>query len=256
MSEEKKVKISKPKLTLTYDLLEGAVKTWWKNLGKFTSVLLWGLLFTIIPVVVGAVLLVVDRVIIGKLDSMAGLQVSFLILSIILLFACFLAFIYFAIRAYMGAFLLVKKNYTGDELKIFKETKKYFWSYFWLSILTTVFVLLWALLLIIPGIIFSIFYSFAVYAFFFEGLTGMEAIRRSVNLVKNYWWAVFGRFIVIGIALYIFIMITSIPLYFVDENSSFALIWGAIVQIISFLIGPISLLYFYQIYQDLVKIKK
>lgn len=250
MEEVKKAKISRPKLTPVYELLEGAIKVWWKNLMKFIKVYLWGVLFTLIPLVIGGLL--------GYLFAKTYL-LNNLLISVplgLLIFACFVLALYFITRSYIGVFLVVKKNYEGDELKIFKETKKYFWSYLWLSILTTVFILLWTLLLIIPGLIFSIFYSLAVYAFFFEGLTGLAAIKRSLSLVKNYWWAVFGRFIVIGIVLFIFTKIISLPLYSVSEDSVFFYFWTSVIKIISFLIGPISLLYFYQIYKDLVKIKK
>jgi hypothetical protein len=248
--EAKTEKIAKPKLTPIYDMLEGAIKIWWKNLLKFLKVYLWGALYAFIPV---AVIIVLSLVAVKFFETNNSLII---IPLFILIIACVVVSLYFIIRAYIGMFLLVKKDYTGDELEIFKETKKYFWSYLWLSVLTTIFVLLWALLLIIPGIIFSVFYSFAVYAFFFEDLKGMAAVKRSVSLVKNYWWAVFGRFIVIAIVLWIFTVIISIPLYFTDDKSIFFSFWNSIIQIINFLIGPISLLYFYQIYKDLVIIKK
>ncbi|MHB8903701.1 MAG: hypothetical protein ACYC40_01175 [Patescibacteria group bacterium] len=250
MEDAKKEKIIRPKLTPIYDMLEKAIKIWWKNLSKFIKVYLWGVLFALVPVIIMLAL---------SFLFVKFYQTSNLLLAIpfaVLFVFLALVAIYFAIRSYIGMFLLVKKNYIGNELEIFKETKKYFWSYLWLSVLTTIFILLWTLLLIIPGLIFSIFYSFAVYAFFFEDLKGMAAIKRSISLVKNYWWAVFGRFIVIAFLLWIFTMIISIPLHFTDDKSIFFSAWNSVVQIINFLIGPISLLYFYQIYQDLVKIKK
>ena len=244
------VKNDKPKMTPVYELLETAIKVWWKNLSKFVTVYLWGILFALIPgVIIGAVFLIVY---IFYESSNAIAPVPFILLGII----CFVFVMYFIVRAYMGMFLLVKKNFEGNELEIFKETKKYFWQYLWLGIITTVFVVLWTLLLIIPGIIFSIFYSFAVYAFFFEDLNGMAAIRRSTALVKNYWWPVFGRFIVVGVVIYIFTLVVSIPLLFTSDKSVFYYIWSTIVQLLNFLVAPISLLYFYQMYQDLVRIKK
>lgn len=248
--EVKTEKITKQKLTPVYDMLEGAIKIWWKNLLKFLKVYLWGALYALIPV---AVIIILSLVSVKFFETGNN---SITIPLFILIITCAVISLYFIIRAYIGMFLLVKNDYIGNELEIFKETKKYFWSYLWLSVLTTIFVLLWALLLIIPGIIFSVFYSFAVYAFFFEGLKGMAAIKRSVSLVKNYWWAVFGRFIVIAIVLWIFTVIISIPLYFTDDKSIFFSFWNSVIQIINFLIGPISLLYFYQIYKDLVIIKK
>jgi hypothetical protein len=116
--------------------------------------------------------------------------------------------------------------------------------------------LLWTLLLIIPGIIYSIFYSFAVYAFFFEDKRGMTAVRRSLNLVKDYWWPVFGRFLVLGIIFWIFMVLISVPLGLSNDKSVFYQIWNIFIQVVNFLVGPIALLFSYQIYQDLVKLKK
>lgn len=247
--ETKTEKIVKQKITPVYDLLESAINIWWKNLLKFVKVYLWGALFTLIPVVIMFLLILSTY---SSLASSLFVLVPILILSGV----CFLAVIYLLFCTYIGTFLLVKNNYQGNELEIFKETRKYFWDYFWLSILTAILIILWTLLLIIPGIIFSVFYSFAVYVFFFENIKGMAAIRKSLNLVKGYWWPVFGRFIVIGIALWIFTVIISIPLYFTNDKSYFYSFWSFIIQIINFLVGPISLLYFYQIYQDLSRIKK
>lgn len=252
------VKAIKPKLSPVSSLIKEAIKVWRKNLMKFIRVYFWGVLFGLIPLAVMAVLALIQVFVINSLNPTDNSVILAITtpLSLVLMFVCAMGFAYFAIRSYIGLFLLVKKNYEGNELEIFQETKKYFWSYLWLSILTTVLILLWTLLLIIPGIIFSVFYSFTVYVYFFEDLHGKAAIKRSVSLAKGYWWPVFGRFVVMALALYIFITIISIPLFLSDEKSIFYAIWEFIVQIINFLIGPISMLYFYQIYQELVKIKK
>lgn len=264
MSEEKKAKVSRPKLTPAYDLLEGAVKVWWKNLMKFIKVYLWGILFILITLFIGLILSIISDFINGNTILPIGVftAVSNIVVDSLLFIIPFFV-IYFIFRSFIGMFLIVKNDYTGKALDTYKETNKYFWSYLWLIVLTIILIILWTLCLIIPGIIFSILYSVAVYAFFFEDLKGMNAVRRSIYLVKDYWWAVFSRFVVIGVVLYIFIKIISIPLYFstapqyfVFGGSIFYYFWKVVIQIISFLIGPISLLYFYQIYQDLVAIKK
>jgi hypothetical protein len=245
MEQEKK-----PKLTPVFTLFETALKIWWKSLKKIIGIYFWGILFALIPLVIVFVFY--------GLTTWLGTNVTlgFKISAAVISAVGVLLALYFSIRAYLGVFLLVKKNYQGNELEIFKETKKIFWPYLGLTILTTIFVLLWTLLLIIPGIIYSIFYSFAVYAFFFEDKRGMAAIRRSISLVNNYWWPVFGRFIVASLIVWIFTVLISIPLSFAPEHSIFVGIWSAVIQVISFLIGPIILIFSYQIYQDLVKIKK
>jgi len=115
--------------------------------------------------------------------------------------------------------------------------------------------LLWSLLLVIPGIIYSVFYAFACFAFFWEGTLGRAAIRRSRELVAHYWWPVFGRVCFLGIITWAFTLIVSLPVYFVSVDSVFFQLWNILVQVISFLIGPIFLIFYYNIYRDLVKIK-
>jgi len=240
----------KPKLTPTLEILETAIGIWWKNLIKFVKIYLWGFAYALIPLVIMALIAIFS---IWRGGDMAvSLKVSFVIIS----FVSILFVIYYSIRAYAGIFLLVKSNYEGNELALFKEAKNFVFPYIGLALLTALFIILWSLLLIIPGIIFSVFYSFAIYAFFFEGKKGLAAIKRSKQLVKDYFWAVFGRLIFSGIVIWLFTMIISTPLLMVPEKSFFWEIWNGVVQLISILTGPIVLIFSYQIYQDLVRIKK
>jgi len=252
MEQEKQVSSVKPKkqkITKSFTLLSNAIEEWWKNLGKFVMMYVWGILLALVPMIILGGLSVLDN-----LTASGGMAMRIVIVVIATI--CMLFVLYFFIRSYAGLFLLVKKNYQGKTWDIYKETKKYFWPYFGLVILTSVFILLWSLLLIIPGIIFSILYAMAVYIFFFEGKKGMTAIKASVRLVKGYWWPLFGRFVLLGVILWIFMMFVSIPLYVFEENGALFNAWNVVVQIVSFLIGPISLLFGYNIYKDLVKLKK
>lgn len=245
MSEDKK-----PSLTPISENLKAACQVWSKNLKKFILVYLWGLMFALISLAIVVIFL--------GLSYWQGANISptFKILTVVVTVLGFLSGFYFSCRAGIGLILLVKKNYEGKVWDIFVETEKYFWPYLGLTLLTTIFILLWCLLLIIPGIIYGIFYSFAVYTFFFEGKKGMAAIRRSTQLVEGYWWPVFGRFIFIGFLVWLVQIILAIPIRFMDFNSIYFHIWYFIMQIFSLIVGPIVLLYVYNIYQDLVKIKK
>lgn len=245
-----KEKQSKEKLTPTFTLFESSISTWWKNIIKFILVGLWGFVYALIPLAVMIVFVVVLAM------KGNGASLSLEIASLLIIVFSFLAMIYFMIRGYSGVFLLVKKNYEGKSYQIFKETKKYIWSYIGLTLLTSVLILLWALLLIIPGIIYSVFYSFAVFAFFFEDKKGMSAIRRSKELVKGYWWPVFGRVCFLTLILWIFGVIISAPAQRLAEQSTAWYLWNTGVELLNFIIGPIALLYSYNIYKDLVRIKK
>jgi len=63
-----------------------------------------------------------------------------------------------------------------------------------------------SLLFIIPGIILSLYFSFALYILIAEDTGGMKALLKSKEYIKGHWWAVAGR---IGflIVLYLGIMI-------------------------------------------------
>lgn len=240
----------KEKLTPVLDLFESSISVWWKNLVKFIMVGIWGFVYALIPLAVISLFVII----VAKQGDDASLP--FEIVSLLIFLVGFLAIIYFMIRGYIGLFLLIKKNYEGKPLAIFKETKKTIWSYIGLTILTSVFILLWALLLIIPGIIYSVFYSLAVFAFFFEDKKGMAAIRRSKELVKGYWWPVFGRICFLTLIFWIFGVIISAPSQKLVEQSTAWYLWNGGMELMNFIIGPIALLYSYQIYKDLVKIKK
>ena len=81
-------------------------------------------------------------------------------------------------------------------------------SYWWITILSGLIVVGGYLLLIVPGIILSIWFILAMYVLVSEDLRGMNALFRSKQLVSGYWWGVFGRFLVLGLVLFA----TMIPL--------------------------------------------
>lgn len=162
--------------------------------------------------------------------------------------------IYLAVSAQAGFFQMVKNMNLGV-MEAVNEGRKIFWVYFGLSLLVVVLVLLWTLCLIIPGIIFGVYYSLAVYVLVFEGLTGMAAIRRSKELIKSHWWAVVGRFLFIGIVIGLPIMLLgSFSSAMPRESIAFQL-WDFIINIVSFIIAPLSSLYGVLVYKDLVRIK-
>lgn len=87
-----------------------------------------------------------------------------------------------------------------DDVKLtFKEALKKLWPFSLLSILVSLMVGGGLILLIIPGIIFSVWFGFAKYIFVDKKLGVMESIRTSRALVKERFWGVLGRLIVFGL---------------------------------------------------------
>jgi uncharacterized membrane protein len=65
-----------------------------------------------------------------------------------------------------------------------------------LYIVRTLFIVLWSLLLIVPGIVAALRYSMAMYILHDNPeLTGMDALRRSKDLTKGYKGRLFGLYL-------------------------------------------------------------
>lgn len=101
---------------------------------------------------------------------------------------------------------------TGKKAELgqaFRSVLGHFPAYLWLYVLMIVKVLLWSLLLIVPGIIMANRYILAGTVFFAEGKRGNAALKRSADLTKNAWLTTYGgvwswSFISQGLATYVF----------------------------------------------------
>lgn len=114
---------------------------------------------------------------------------------------------------FIGAMLSGISAYTSAQLvhgrkvelsEAFHAVIDKFFSYIWLQIIIVVKVLLWSLLLIIPGIIMAVRYSLANVAFFDKDLRGNAAIKESIELTRGAWLTTFAgqalfNFITLGV---------------------------------------------------------
>ena len=179
-------------------------------------------------------------ILIGLLFLLTGKNVYWLLISIVLFLS------YIIIQAIIFLWVKVSMMYVIDE-RISETKLKYFltkgWlvlsSYIWLSFLVGIVMFAGFVLFIIPGIIFTIWFSFSRFILIFEDKKGKLAMARSKELVKGYWWPVFGRFLLIGLFAGI---VSAIPLL------------GK--MIVFFFVVPYSMIYAYLIYEDLKRIKK
>lgn len=111
-----------------------------------------------------------------------------------------LAFVYAVGMAILGG--VIHQGYTLYNLKLvdgrlatmgdlFSQFGR-FWDAFLLSLLTGIFTFLWALLLVIPGIVASYSYAMAPYIFLEDPeCTPMEAIQRSKTMMDGHKWELF-----------------------------------------------------------------
>ncbi len=175
----------------------------------------------------------------GSMPGTLGLVFIFLIIPVVL-FSIFFSFwvelaLYWALINSLG----VKEAMEQSLHKL--------GGFFKIAFLTLIIVLAGLVLFIIPGIIFSFWYSFAVLVFLCEGLTGMEALRKSKSYVKGRLGAIFWRLIYI-VLIFIVLSIIGMPL-----PDPFEDIYNVVV---SFLITPIFCAYHYLLYKNLVAISQ
>ncbi|MCA9359137.1 hypothetical protein KC926_02940 [Candidatus Kaiserbacteria bacterium] len=105
------------------------------------------------------------------------------------------AFSIFAAILYLLASCAVLYTVSNPDREVsvaesFSWAKQNVFGYFWVVILSMMVVLGGAIIFIVPAIIVSISMYFAQYVFASEGLKGMDALRRSRELVRDDWWRV------------------------------------------------------------------
>ena len=87
------------------------------------------------------------------------------------------------------------------------------WPLFWVGIIVGFIVSGGTFLFLVPGIILSVYFIFAKLIVVIEGDKGMRALARSREYVRNYFWPVLGRYLVI-------LVITSLAYLFLDYIAS------------------------------------
>ena len=116
--------------------------------------------------------------------------------------------------------------------------RKYFWRYVGLSLLVIVCLIPLYILLIIPGIIFTVFWAFSSYIMVNEKTKIRESMKKSRALVKGRWWKVFGFGLLF---LLIFVIVSAIV-------NIIPFIGGIISSLV---LTPFLILFFKNFYLDL-----
>lgn len=140
------------------------------------------------------------------------------------------------------------KNSYQKGLKIFK-------SYLWVYFLVFIIIAGGFLLLIIPGILFSIWLSLTIFVLIFEEKRGMGALKRSKELVAGRWWGVFWRFLIFILILIVIGILISFSLMVLVGEEAIKLIQYAI-RFLPLFITPLWLIYGNLIYKNLAELKK
>lgn len=147
-----------------------------------------------------------------------------------------------------GAIITICIEPTKGIAKAYQNALRLLFSYGWISTLTALATLGGFILFIIPGIVLSLWLTFAPYILFAENKRGLDALTASYAYIKGYWWSIVWRIVFPG-ALYVLI---QIALGVFSSGARFQLFELIIIQ---FVLVPIAIVYAYSIYKAVREIK-
>lgn len=122
-----------------------------------------------------------------------------------------------------------------------------FFPALWMSILMFLVVIGGYVMLIVPGILMSLWFSLSSFALVIEGKRGLNALLQSREYVRGYWWSIFVRFLLLSIPLMLLYGALSVLL---GKPTA-----GVVYMVVSIFISPFASVYLYKIYQNLAALK-
>lgn len=151
------------------------------------------------------------------------------------------------------ALMLAVSDKEASVMGYFKMALPFFWGYTAVAIMMGVAVIFGFILLIIPGIIFAVWFSQALYVRVFENIGSFDAMKRSKAYVKGRWWGVVGRYLVIGIfSLIVSLVSQLIGAGFVESEIAALVVLGVIITYVGpILFAPFNAAYQYHLYTTL-----
>lgn len=242
--------VSVSKLPNVLDLLKESLAIYKKRFKTFLAI-------AIIPVLSYVLLgLVLFGFILLPKESNATANIIMIILGFLgILIILFMIFV--SIWSNLALIQAIKDRDRGMGFKeAFKTSLPKILSSIGISILLILIVLGGTVLLIIPGIIFAIWFGFAIYVFIAEDLKGFAALKRSKEYVRGKWWQVFGRYLAfISLCLLLGLAIGLILGILYSVIGEVKILTSIINYAFQLLIAPLSFIYYFILYEKLRAIK-
>ncbi len=186
-------------------------------------------------------------------DALAGRQ--FIVFYLLYILIC-------AAALFLLQIALIKKIRAVDQgldLKpagAYKQAFALMGPYLFVFLLVLVKILLWSLLLIVPGIVFAVFYSFSYFALILDDCRGTKALAFSKSLIKPNFWRFLGYSLVIWtILLLIGFVIGALMQLLFGFGSPGAVgfiprLGEGLNGLLSGFFGVIATVFFYRVYEE------
>lgn len=158
----------------------------------------------------------------------------------VLFLILFIVFVVIGIWTQAAIYESVKMVVKGEPLNM-RKTLKVGWrksgKFFLVGFLSMLIVFVGLVLLIVPGIIFAVWFSFSRFVVIKEGLGVRASLKRSRELVRGRFWPILGRYLVFFVVYLLF----QIALGLVPYIGTFA----------GIVLAPLFILPSYLLYQEL-----
>lgn len=217
-------------------LLRGSIDIFLRNPKLFLGIYLIPGILTLVSVLV------------TEFQTALGLtNTLYVLISAVLWIAIIVASIFMSIaiiRAVINPMVSVKQAY--------HDAKPVFWQYALLSVLVSLAMFVGFILLVIPGIIFFVWFAFSYFVLIEEHIGGIDAMKRSKALVSGKWWAVFGRLVALVFAGLLVGMISGFIFGMLLGDTAIGEIAVAVFSLVlNAVLAPISVAYLYLMYREL-----
>lgn len=214
-------------------------EAFWFYINRF-----WKLTGIILMPIVAVILLSAPFIILHFLGINVFTAVG--VLAIIFFVIFFLVFQGWSILALIYAI----KEESGI-LQAFQQSRHIFFSFLWIGFLSSLIILGGFFMGIIPGIIFSIWFIFSAYLLVDKNLKGFNALLKSKEYVKGYWWGIVGR----SLASSLFIILINVFVYLVISLIINKEVGELARNIANVILMPFSVVFMFFLYRNLVALK-
>lgn len=123
----------------------------------------------------------------------------------------------------------------------------YFFKYLGASFLSGFLMLIGFILLIVPGIILSVWFAFVFFILVLENAGIVESLKRSREYVRGHWWETFGRLVTMTVVTLLVVFLISLPVAFLLGEVG-SMIYEIVMNI---LVVPVLFAYLYFMYLDI-----
>ena len=216
-------------LSSPFDLIKKAVNIFAKRENLIFLVKIY------IPVAVLSAFSVIESYLPASIKNSNSI---WLIIGVVLLQILFL---FVGVFVTASGIIALGKVVDGGELsvkKTFKSGWKIYWIFLLLSIVLTLVYVFGFVLLIVPGVLFIVWFAFSRFIAIEKGLGVKPALLKSKELVKGIYWKILGRLLVFGaFAMVIQMILSGVP-------------YGA-GSIVSSLCGGLYMLPLYLLYKEI-----